>query len=67
MVAMFLSFFAWVEFFMVIGVTGRNLMENAPQMCPIEHNNLIDVQLFVSDEEECFKLCEKSDKCKFFR
>ncbi|TRY74923.1 hypothetical protein TCAL_07513 [Tigriopus californicus] len=67
MVNMFLIFLSWVQCLVVIGVTGRNLMENAPQMCPIEHNNLIDVQLFVSDEEECFKLCEKSDKCKFFR
>eukprot|EP00095_Tigriopus_kingsejongensis_P003413 maker-scaffold1126_size61158-snap-gene-0.10 protein:Tk03413 transcript:maker-scaffold1126_size61158-snap-gene-0.10-mRNA-1 annotation:"microneme protein " len=52
---------------LVAGSRARNIMENAPIMCPIEDDNLIDVQLFTSGQKECAKECEKSDACKFYR
>ena len=48
-------------------VDARNILRNAPQMCPIENGNLIDVKLFVADNEECFKHCEIEEQCRFYR
>ena len=42
-------------------------MSSAPQLCPIDHGNLIDVKLFVASEEQCFKLCEKQEGCHYYR
>lgn len=45
----------------------RTLLRSAPQMCPIDQGNLLDVQLFVKGGNECFNLCEKKEDCNFFR
>ena len=48
-------------------VRARNLLRSAPQICPIEFGNLIDVKLFVKDNEECFKHCEVNEHCRYYR
>ncbi len=45
----------------------RVLMRSAPLRCPIDNGNLIDVKLYVKDQQDCFKWCEVTDGCKFFR
>ncbi|XP_040571187.1 uncharacterized protein [Lepeophtheirus salmonis] len=62
----------WTVFLLIASLPnfleGRNiLLKSAPQLCPIEDGNLIGVELFVEDEEECFKFCENSKECLFFR
>jgi hypothetical protein len=48
-------------------ITAKSFLRKAPQMCPIEQGNLLDVQLFVKGGNECFNLCEKKDDCNYFR
>ncbi|QQP48657.1 Uncharacterized protein FKW44_009034 [Caligus rogercresseyi] len=36
---------------------GRAKTRSAPEKCPLEDGNLLDVLLFVNDEEECFNEC----------
>ena len=42
-------------------------LRSAPQMCPIDDGNLVDVKLFIAGEQECFRLCERTPGCSFFR
>jgi len=38
----------------------------APQRCPLQNGNLLDVDLFVADDETCKMKCEKHEKCFFY-
>ena len=42
-------------------------LRSAPQMCPIDDGNLVDVKLFIASDQECFRLCERAPDCSFFR
>ncbi len=42
-------------------------MRSAPLRCPIDSANTLDVRLFVQDEEECFRHCERTTGCHFYR
>ena len=42
-------------------------LRSAPQMCPIDDGNLVDVKLFIAGEQDCFRLCERTPGCSFFR
>ena len=42
-------------------------LRSAPQMCPIDDGNLVDVKLFIASDQECFRLCERAPECSFFR
>ena len=42
-------------------------LRSAPQMCPIDDGNLVDVKLFIAGDQECFRLCERAPECSFFR
>ena len=42
-------------------------MRSAPLRCPIDAGNTLRIALFVGGEEECFKLCEATDGCHFYR
>ena len=42
-------------------------LRSAPQMCPIDDGNLVDVKLFIASDQECFRLCERASDCSFFR
>ena len=46
---------------------GRTILRSAPQMCPIEDGNLLEVKLFVKDGNLCYDMCEKNRDCQFFR
>ena len=45
----------------------RSLLRDAPQLCPIDQGNLLDVQLFVQSANQCFDSCEKKEDCNFYR
>jgi len=38
----------------------------APQRCPLQNGNLLDVDLFVFDDAACKMKCEKHEKCFFY-
>ena len=38
----------------------------APQRCPLQEVNLMDVDLFVDTEEECVDICARHDNCFFY-
>ena len=38
----------------------------APQRCPLQNGNLLDVDLFVADDMACKMKCEKHEKCFFY-
>jgi len=38
----------------------------APQRCPLQNGNLLDVDLFVADDAACQAKCEKHEKCFFY-
>ena len=46
---------------------GRSLLRSAPQMCPIDDGNLLEVKLFVKDGNKCYTLCELNADCQYFR
>jgi len=37
------------------------MMRTAPTECPLENGNLIDVHLFISDEQACRQLCQDDE------
>jgi len=41
-------------------------MMTAPQRCPLQNGNLLDVDLFVASEAACKLTCEKHEKCFFY-
>lgn len=41
-------------------------MKPAPISCPLENGNLLDVTLFVPDEEACKELCSFQKNCVFY-
>lgn len=45
----------------------RSLLRSAPQMCPIDDGNLLEVKLFVKDGNKCYTLCELNAECQYFR
>ena len=48
-------------------VDSRSLLRSAPQMCPIDEENLIEVKLFVKDGNQCYNYCENNIECEYFR
>ena len=60
--------FLLVSLFVVeVAVDARSILRSAPQMCPIEDGNLLEVKLFVRDGNSCYDACERNPECQFFR
>merc|ERR1719186_858842 len=51
-------FFLWV-------VESASIVK-APQLCPLQDGNLLDVDLFVSTEAECKEQCTDHENCFFY-
>jgi len=41
-------------------------IDTAPQRCPLQNGNLLDVDLFVASDMDCMMKCEKHEKCFFY-
>ena len=41
-------------------------LRTAPQRCPLNNGNLLDVVLFVENEEQCKQKCRTEEKCIFY-
>ena len=50
-----------------VAASSRSLLRSAPQMCPIDEENLIEVKLFVQDGNQCYNFCENTNYCEYFR
>ena len=59
--------FWWIFLLPALVADGRTLLRSAPQMCPIDNDNLLEVKLFVTDGNQCYNLCEENPDCEFFR
>ena len=59
--------FWWIFLLPALVADGRTLLRSAPQMCPIDNDNLLEVKLFVADGNQCYNLCEENPDCEFFR
>ena len=59
----FIFVLCWFNYF----ADSRSLLRSAPQMCPIDEENLIEVKLFVKDGNQCYNYCENNELCEYFR
>ena len=48
-----------------IGIEGAAI-GTAPEKCPLQNGNLVDVDLFVESDAECKTKCENHEKCFFY-
>lgn len=60
-----MSFVLVSLFFIIHNVAGAAIV-TAPQRCPLQNGNLLDVDLFVEDDSSCMMKCEKHEKCFFY-
>ena len=42
------------------------MMRTAPEECPLQDNNVLDVHLFVTSEDDCKQLCQDDEECVFY-
>ena len=52
--------------FCLLSLTEAASIGTAPQKCPVQNGNLLDVDLFVESDRECAKKCEANEKCFFY-
>ena len=53
-------------FFGIIIVIDGAAIGTAPEKCPLQNGNLIDVDLFVESDAECRRKCEASEECFYY-
>ena len=56
---------AFCLFFAALEASGASI-GTAPQKCPVQNGNLLDVDLFVESDSECAAKCEKNEKCFYY-
>ena len=49
----------------LVGIEGASIV-TAPEKCPLQNGNLIDVDLFVESDAECRMKCEQHEKCFYY-
>ena len=49
----------------LIGIDGAAI-GTAPEKCPLQNGNLIDVDLFVESDAECRRKCEAKEECFYY-
>lgn len=54
-----------VLFCLPLAINGASIVM-APQRCPLQNGNLLDVDLFVPSEADCVDKCSTHDKCFFY-
>ena len=58
--------FALTAFCLFFGALKAASIGTAPQKCPVQNGNLLDVDLFVESDSECAAKCEKNEKCFYY-
>ena len=58
--------FAVTAFCLLFGALQAASIGTAPQKCPVQNGNLLDVDLFVESDSECAAKCEKNEKCFYY-
>ena len=62
----FRNMWKFILFLCVVSKLDGAAIVTAPEKCPLQNGNLIDVDLFVESDEECRAKCEKHDKCFYY-
>ena len=57
---------AFCLFFAALEALEAASIGTAPQKCPVQNGNLLDVDLFVESDSECAAKCEKNEKCFYY-
>ena len=55
-----------VTIFCLLSWTEAASIGTAPQKCPVQNGNLLDVDLFVESDKECAQKCQENEKCFFY-
>ena len=63
--------YGFVRLYVIFGIAICTIMalpqlRTAPQRCPLKNGNLLDVVLFVDNEERCKMRCQTEEKCVFY-
>ena len=61
----------FLQMYVLFAITVTTIMclpalRTAPQRCPLNNGNLLDVVLFVENEEQCKQKCRTEEKCIFY-
>ena len=50
----------------LLSLTEGASVGTAPQKCPVQNGNLLDIDLFVDSDQECAGKCQRNEKCFFY-